>query len=97
MAEATQSKDAAAHITPKEAVQAAAKHFKDITGYAGEVSVEEMEWNADEEAWSVTLGYLERALAMPTVPATPFPKKAYKAFEIDGRSGQVRKMRIREI
>ncbi len=78
-------------IEAKDAVIAAAKYFTDITGHTGGVIVEEIELSDDEKYWLVTLGFKEREELMYA------EKKAYKLFEVDAYTGEVRSMKIRAV
>lgn len=81
-------------VSAKDAVIAAGKYFKELTGIDSGVTIDEVEL---EEAkakkyWMVTLGYLD-----PTsqLPFSLEKKKNYRVFKVDAITGAVLSMKIR--
>jgi hypothetical protein len=80
-------------ISVKEAAQKAAEYF---TGLYGDqfvnVLVEEVELTGDY--WLITLGY-DRAPVLPRFGLKG--PRAFKVFKVDGETGEVISMKIREV
>ena len=90
----------AERISAREAVAAAKKYFTDITGYSGNLSVEEVELSDDQARWVITLGYLETPTPDSVVAMaykSLLVRKAYKRFEVRTDTGEVVAMKIREV
>jgi len=80
-------------INVKEAVQKAAQYFEDL--YGGQFShvlVEEVEQDLGD--WLVTLGYNDFSILGQIDPKGA---RRFKVFKIDGNTGEVRSMKIREV
>ncbi|MFW5732901.1 MAG: hypothetical protein ACOCZU_06780, partial [Planctomycetota bacterium] len=67
-------------IDAKKAVNAASDYFREVTGYSGDVTVEEIELDESDEYWWVTLGYLKEELSNPF-------GRAFKAFRVRASDG----------
>jgi hypothetical protein len=98
-------------IDVKKAVKLATRYFIDLyseTRYA-DLSLEEVELSEDGGFWSITLGYNEPENLMEKARARQVsgplagllsvngPKRRYKLFKVDARSGRVISMRIRRV
>ena len=58
------------------------------------LQLEEVELSDDEKYWFITLSYpLPSPVPLLNLP----PKKDYKIFKIDSKTGQVRSMKIRKL
>lgn len=85
-------------IDVKEAVKATTEYFADF--YADQsfsnILLEEVEYNEDEKAWSITLGY---SIPNPaSVLGVNLPDyRRYKVFRIDAATGDVLSMKIRNV
>ena len=81
-------------INVKEAVQKAAEYFADLyPNKFPRVLVEEIErTNGD---WLITLGFDDVPDFFSQLPRTP--TRRFKLFKIDGQTGEVLSMRIREV
>ena len=83
-------------ISVKQAVEKAAEFAKGLLddARAGELRLEEVEiiQPADGKRWLITL-------SMPQINAFGFPSKEreYKTFKVDGETGDVLSMKIREL
>ncbi len=77
-------------ISPREAARAAARYYHELTGAGQQGSVEEIELSQDGNRWIVTLSFLDTSLAFMG------PKK-YKLFEVNAYTGDVLRMKIREV
>jgi len=73
-------------IDVKTAALNAQKYLKELTGIQN-ATVEET--ITSEDFWFITLGYIE--------PDKLFPDKTYKTFKVDGSSGEVISMEIKDI
>jgi hypothetical protein len=82
-----------AMINVKEAVKKAAEYFSDLYGSQFDnVLVEEVE--ETDGCWLVTLGYD----VVPTVfSQVSGIRRRFKVFKIDGETGEVISMKIREV
>lgn len=81
-------------ISPKQAVDAAVRYYRDITGIATpSISVEEVEFNEGKNVWAVTLGIQKPSPYDPIVST----EKEYKIFEVDAVTTEVLSMKIRDI
>ena len=80
-------------IDIKQAAERAAQYFREITGYQGNISIEETEESNDLLYWLVTLGYMEQNT--PSVYFMSAERTAYKIFKI-AKTGEVVSMKIRE-
>jgi hypothetical protein len=78
-------------IEAKKAVNAASDYFREVTGYNGNVTVEEIELDESDEYWWVTLGYIEDDRL-----SSPFGR-AFKAFRVRASDGKVTAMKIRNV
>lgn len=62
--------------------------------------LEEVEVDPSDEAWKITLGWVDASRqplsAMGGILAYSSAPRVYKTFVVDGRTGQVRSMKIRE-
>lgn len=81
-------------LNVKDAVKKAANYFTDLyQSQFGNVLVEEIEQDGND--WLITLGY--------DVPSdirsvlTGKPARHFKLFRVDGNSGEVKSMKIREV
>jgi hypothetical protein len=79
-------------LTRKTATETAAKHLTELIPLAG-IPVLEEYFYADG-VWQITLGYMA---AVPHASNGVAPVKEYKAFAIDGRSGEILSMKIRTL
>jgi hypothetical protein len=88
-------------LSVKEAAAKAAEYFKDFYGSRfGNVMLEEVEQHleADGKYWYITLGYdvPPQALSELFRQGSKLPRE-YKIFKIDGSTGEVLSMKIREV
>ena len=89
-------------ITAKQAAGAAAEFLKEVTGYSGDVSVEEVELTPGGD-WAVTLGHYDYAPgpeAEPPLSGTTklrYRELLFKRFVVDGSTGEVRSMKMHEV
>ncbi len=78
----------------KEAAQKASEYFAALYADQGvsKVQLEEVELTDDGKYWLITLSY-------PMVPAIVSfpPKRQYKVFKIDAKTGEVKSMKIRKV
>jgi hypothetical protein len=83
-------------VDVKEAAQRASDYFADLYGEQGvlNVQLEEVELTDDGKFWLITLSY-----PGPREPGTftVYPKKKYKVFKIDAKTGDVKSMKIRKV
>jgi hypothetical protein len=81
-------------LSAKDAVVAAGKYFKELTGIDSGVTIDEVELEEakGKKYWMVTLGYLD-----PTsqLPFSLEKKKNYRVFKVDAITGSVLSMKIR--
>ena len=88
-------------ITAKQAASAAAEFLKDVTGYSGDVSVEEVELTPDGD-WAVTLGHYdywpapEAKAPLSGLSKLLHTELLFKRFVVDGSTGDVRSMKMHE-
>lgn len=93
-------------ISPKEAAEAAAAYAREIVGddELRNLRVEEVEPSEGED-WLITLGWVEKG--SKTVGGAGFPfastpsriealPRVYKVFQVDGQSGEVLSMKMRD-
>ncbi len=80
-------------IDVKQAVGIASQYLISLYGadIAPSVQLEEIELSEDARYWYITLSFAEK------LPSFVNPRKNYKLFKIDGSSGQVQSMKIREV
>ncbi len=73
-------------IDVKTAAIIAKKYLEELTGIKTSTVEETV---SSEDFWIITLGYVE--------PHELFPDKNYKVFKVDGSSGEVVSMEIKDI
>jgi hypothetical protein len=82
-----------AMINVKEAVKKAAEYFADLYGSQFvNVLVEEVE--ETDGWWLVTMGYEDRPSVFSQISGI---RRRFKVFKIDGETGEVISMKIREV
>lgn len=81
-------------IRGKEAAVKAIEYFKEILGPMSGLSIEEIEFDESGPWWMVTLGYPD-----PHAPEIFYAgkRRLYKVFKINGHSGEVVSMKIKEV
>ncbi|WP_422138248.1 hypothetical protein [Endozoicomonas sp. ALC020] len=78
-------------ISPKEAAQAAAKYFEDVSSERVRLSIEEVE--LEDGFWLITLG-MSDSYALGSIGNKV---TSYKTFKVDANTGEVISMKIRKI
>ncbi|WP_422134142.1 MULTISPECIES: hypothetical protein [unclassified Endozoicomonas] len=78
-------------ISPKEAAQAAAKYFEDVSSERVRLSIEEVE--LEDGFWLITLG-MSDSYALGSIGNKV---TSYKIFKVDANTGEVISMKIRKI
>jgi hypothetical protein len=101
----TQHLENARLIDVKQAVKIASDYIRDV--YDGEMLpgllLEEVDFSDEEQAWLITLGFdTNRPVQPPEEPSyisRPLPKyeRVYKIIKVNGLTGAVQSMKIREI
>jgi hypothetical protein len=78
-------------IDVKKAVKIASQYINGLygDGSIGNIRLEEVEANEDEDIWLVTVSFVDIDDLVPD--------RIYKTFEIDSETGQVFAMRIRDV
>lgn len=83
-------------INAKQAAQNAVDYYKEITGYSGSVTIEEIELSDTGTVWLITVGYRKSTPAAAGIYGFPDQEQiAYKVFEISSENGEVLSMKIR--
>jgi hypothetical protein len=84
-------RDGAKMIDLKSAVNVALDHIKLFERImpTDNVRLEEFDFDADQGEWLITLSFAEGSFAGVSMPRT------YKVFAIDGDTGYIRRMKIR--
>jgi len=94
------SQPTTSRINSRDAVQAASKYLRWLTGYKGSIWVEEVELDKTGKTWLVTLAFLEPPAEEDRIKGilsyNP-PKKVYKVFTVDAVAATVKSMKIREL
>lgn len=78
-------------ISAKEAAQAAAKYFEDVSSEKVRLSIEEVE--LENGFWLITLG-LSDSYALGSIGNKV---ASYKLFKVDANTGEVMSMKIRKV
>jgi hypothetical protein len=91
-------------MTLPQAAKAAASYLLQIYPAAQQVRVEEVELTDDDSYWMITLGFLlpdedpnRVGIATSVALSMTGPRRIYRIFKIDRRSGEIRSMKIREL
>ena len=92
-------------ISVKQAAQAAEMFAKDLypQGELRHLRLEEAELSEDGSTWKITLGWVEPAVVnhgatLFTQPGrTEVLPRVYKVFAVDGESGEVKSLKIRDV
>ena len=88
-------------ITPREAAEASAQYFKDLSNVSGTLLVEEIEKSTDKKHWLVTISHPNQLQgpqsAIGILYGNQPESRSYKLFTVDGNSGEVLSMKIKKI
>lgn len=80
-------------VAAAEAFARAVYDDEDLLG----LRLEEVEIDPDEHAWRITLGWVDPGhQPLAALGGLLAQRRVYKTFVVDGTSGQVRSMKIRE-
>ena len=81
-------------IDAKIAAAKAQDYFRDVAGVQSGITLEEVEKDAQEGLWMITLGYEEEDASQPFGLQKI---RRYKIFEVSDEDGEVVSMKVREI
>lgn len=92
-------------ISVNHAVNVATQNLRQLFGDVSNIRLEEVFQTEDESAWGVTLSFLAPITeeevdpsAIPSIaPLSGLKRRYYKTFEVDGKTGAFRSMKIRPI
>lgn len=80
----------------KDAISNSAQYAESIYNGIMNIRVEEVD-SSDDEEYKITLGWDDIFKVPSVVGALTKPKRVYKVFFVDKQTGEVTKMKIREL
>jgi len=86
-------------LSVTDAVKVASSNLALLIPDAEHVLLEEVELSDDDRYWFITLGFNSKPLISPAgfvLPPETDERRKYRIFKIDGKTGEVRSMKIRE-
>jgi len=84
-------------LSAKEAAQRAQAFLRDLLGEVSNIRLEEVELSGDERHWLITLSFIGQGVDRPHPLTFLGITPAYKQFEVDAQTGEVRAMRIPQV
>jgi hypothetical protein len=83
-------------IEPKNAVENAAKYYREVSSDNSALQLEEIELSGDKTKWLVTLSHPGPNPSLAVLMGNG-DNRIYKAFSIDAETGNVESMKVKKI